>query len=424
MTRVHRRIALVMAMAGLLALPACGSSVSPASSTSTAASTGNGVRRLTPVVQAQLDKAVKGVLARTGAPGVIVGLWIPGNGSYVRAFGVADRNTRTAMSTGLRMRIGSGTKTFTVTGVLQLADQGKLRLDDPVSRYVSGVPNGNRITLRQLAEMRSGLYSYSDDPAFETALLADPHRAFTPQQLLRHAFGHPPQFRPGERFAYSNTNTVLLGLVVEKVSGQPLARYLKQHVLTPSHLDHTLLPVGAEFPQPHAHGYTDETSSGAVLDATDWNPSWAWAAGAMTSDLTDLHAWAPMVATGTLLTPATQAQRLRMLPTGLPGAGYGLGIFKINGWIGHNGSLPGYQSVTVYLPSARATLVVLVNTDISSAGSEPSTLFGRAVTGIVTPRNVYTLPSAPPASSTPAAVSPSPRSSAHRPAVSDLMERL
>ncbi|MEY9940595.1 hypothetical protein ABH932_005401 [Streptacidiphilus sp. MAP5-52] len=133
--------------------------------------------------------------------------------------------------------------------------------------------------------------------------------------------------------------------------------------------------------------------TGAVADSTHWNPSWGWAAGAMISDLRDLHLWAKDVATGTLLSPATQAQRLKFVPVaGFTGGGYGLGLFETHGWRGHNGSLPGYESVTVYLPQEDATLVILLNTDILYKGTEPSTLFAQAVTSVATPENVYTLP--------------------------------
>ncbi|MER5177607.1 serine hydrolase domain-containing protein [Streptomyces sp. NPDC002896] len=394
--RRHGRIAAAALAAGaLLTSAACSgtpTSVPRAAAVATPESPGATVRALTPAVAEQLDKAVTQTLHQAGVPGVIVGVWIPGKGSYVRAFGVADKSSGAPMSDGLRMRIGSETKTFTVTAILRLVDEGKVGLDDPVSKYVEGVPNGDRITLRQLADMRSGLYPYTDDPDFGKAFLSDPDRRFTPQQLLDYAFKHPVGFEPGQKFQYSNTNAILLGLVVEKASGQSFGDYLQQHVLEPSHLDHTLFPTGTEFPQPHARGYTTQTLGGEVADATNWDPSWAWAAGAMISDLSDLREWARIAATGTLLKPATQAQRLRTLPTGFPGASYGLGIFNSHGWIGHNGSLPGYQSVTVYLPSAEATLVILTNTDTSYENNENSTLFAKAVTGIVTPGNVYDVP--------------------------------
>ncbi|UIX33825.1 serine hydrolase domain-containing protein [Streptomyces sp. GQFP] len=344
---------------------------------------------LGPEVTAQLDKAIEDVRRQAGIPGVVVGVWMPGKGSYVRATGVADTATRRPMTTDGFVRIGSETKTFTVTALLELVDDHRIRLDDPISRYVRGVPNGDRITLRHLAEMRSGLFPYTSDPGFVQDLLSDPQRSFTPREVLAYGFKHKNTFAPGTEFQYSNTNLVLLGLVIEKVSGQRLADVIDKRVLRPSHLDHTLFPQGPEFPEPHPRGYTNQTLTGAVADATDWNPSWAWAAGAMISNLHDLRHWAEIVATGKLLSPETQAQRLRTLPTGLPGLSYGLGIFETGGWIGHNGSIPGYETVTVYLPSKKATLVIMINTDITSGGQEPSTLIARAVTGVVTPGNVY-----------------------------------
>ncbi|WP_434587270.1 serine hydrolase domain-containing protein [Streptomyces sp. A5-4] len=344
---------------------------------------------------ARLDKAIEDVRREAGIPGIAVGLWMPGKGHYGRATGLADTATREPMTTGLYTRIGSETKTFTVTALLKLVDDRRIRLDDPISRYVHGVPNGRRITLRHLAEMRSGLFPYTNDPDFVHDLLSDPGRSFTPREVLAYGFKHKNTFAPGKQFQYSNSNLVLLGLVIEKVSGHRVADFIHKRVLRPAHLDHTLFPSGGEFPEPHARGYTNQTLSGEIEDSTDWNPSWAGSAGAMISNLHDLRRWAKTVATGTLLSPETQKQRLRMLPTGYPGTSYGLGIFKSGGWIGHNGSIPGYESVTVYLPSQKATLVLLLNTDIPHDGQEPSSLVARAITQIVTPKNVYDRPVPP-----------------------------
>ncbi|MGA5409642.1 serine hydrolase domain-containing protein [Streptomyces lavendulocolor] len=345
---------------------------------------------LGPELTARLDRTIENVRKQARIPGVVVGLWMPGKGQYVRATGVADTRTREPMAVDSYVRIGSETKTFTVTALLELVDDGRVRLDDPISRYVAGVPNGHRITLRQLAGMRSGLFPYTADPEFIRELESDPGRHFGPHEVLAYGFRHPNTFAPGKAFQYSNTNLVLLGLVIEKVSGHRLADFIHRRVLRPARLHHTLFPRdGAEFPEPHPRGYTDQTPTGAVVDATDWNPSWAWAAGAMISNLHDLRRWAKVLATGELLSPATQAQRLKTLPTGFPGTSYGLGIFDANGWIGHNGSIPGYETVTVYLPSRKATMVIMINTDARRQGQEPSTLLARAITQVVTPGNVY-----------------------------------
>ena len=162
-------------------------------------------------------------------------------------------------------------------------------------------------------------------------------------------------------------------------------------------MSHTNFPTTNAFPEPHAQGYTVQTADGKEAAATDWNPSWGWAAGAMISTLDDMRIWAPALATGKLLTPQMQAQRLQTV--GAPGMppqdGYGLGIFNLGGWIGHNGSLPGYQTVAVYLPEQETTLVILINTDIEYQGGEPSTTLATAITKELTPDHIYSLSERP-----------------------------
>ncbi|MGW6824215.1 serine hydrolase domain-containing protein [Streptomyces sp. NPDC055005] len=362
---------------------------------------------LDPATVRKLDAAITKIMDKADVPGLNVGLWIPRRGTYEKSFGVADTRTGTPMKSDLYTRIGSITKTFTITGVLQLVDAGKVALDDPISRYVTGVPGGDEITLRQLAGMRSGLFNYTEDKAWLAQLRADPHQAYTPRGLLDIAFSHPPNFAPGTKWQYSNTNTVLLGMMIEKVSGQSLGDYLEEHVFTPLKLNDTSLPDDSAIPDPHAHGYTDFTPDDSVADATDWNPSWAWAAGGAVSDLDDLHAWAPALADGTLLTKETQAERLETRSVGVPGASYGLGILDFNGWLGHNGELPGYESIAAQLPAEDATLVVLVNTDIDYKGMNLSSMIGNAVTSIVTPDHVWPVPPAQPSAAPSGPTNPS-----------------
>jgi D-alanyl-D-alanine carboxypeptidase len=349
-------------------------------------------RPMTDALAQRLDTAVNQAMTAAGVPGAIIGIWGP-DGTYVRVFGVADKTTRAPMEADFYSRIGSVTKTFTVTGVLQLADQGKFGLDDPIAKFVDGVPQGDKITLRQLARMQSGLFNYSESTAFQQAMFADPRRAFTPRELLNYALAQPNRFPPGDGFEYCNTNTVLLGLVVEKVSGQSLPSYIQDHIVAPLGMSHTSFPTTNAFPEPHPQGYTVQTADGKEAAATDWNPSWGWAAGAMISTLDDMRIWAPALATGKLLTPQMQAQRLQTVgsPGMPPQDGYGLGIFNLGGWIGHNGSLPGYQTVAVYLPQKQTTLVILINTDIEYQGSEPSTTLATAITKELTPDHIYSL---------------------------------
>jgi D-alanyl-D-alanine carboxypeptidase len=187
---------------------------------------------------------------------------------------------------------------------------------------------------------------------------------FTPRDVLAIVQRHPPDFAPGERFHYSDTNYILLGLIVEQLTGQKVGEAIEQRILQPLRLANTSFPSTPEMPEPYAHGYDAPPGGGALRDLSRTNPDVAWTAGAMISTLDDLRLWARALATGALLSPAMQRERLET--TAIPiadgiTAGYGLGLFSIAGFVGHNGGIPGYSSIAVHLPEANATLVGLVN---------------------------------------------------------------
>lgn len=339
----------------------------------------------------QLDSILESAVTTGGMPGAVVAIWSP-EGDYVSAAGYADKADKTAMTTDLNHRIGSVTKTFTVTALLRLVDTGTVSLDDPISDYVDGVRDGDRITLRHLAGMTAGIADYSQDEEWVGTLLADPRTPLSPQSLYDVVKDEPLHFEPGTTFEYSNTNTVLIGLAIEKATGKSLAEVLQAEIAAPLGLTHTFLPVAEEFPSPHAEGYTRQTLDGSEAVATDWNPSWGWAAGAIISNLDDLKVWVPALATGELLSPELQKERLDVTPFSPedPDSGYGLGLFTLDGWIGHNGSLPGYKTVTVHLPEKEMTVVAFVNSDVD----DESDLAGRLLTPItelLTPENVYAM---------------------------------
>lgn len=340
-------------------------------------------------ITGQLDSIIDAAVNSTGIPGAMVGIWGP-DGNYVKVAGVADTATKAPMETDFYHRIGSVTKTFTVTALLQLVDEGKFGLDDPISQYVDGVMEGDAISLRHLAGMRSGLVDYTTSEQFVMEYLSDPRRAFTPEELVGYVKDLPLQLRPGTTVNYSNTNTVLLGMVIEKVSGSRLSDVIDTKIATPLGMEHTSFPMTNAFPTPHAQGYTNQTLDESVTAATDWNPSWGGAAGAMISSLDDMRIWVPALAKGDLLTDDTQKQRLQTvnLSEGDDSSGYGLGLFNSGGWIGHNGSLPGYKTVSVYLPEKDTTLVVFINTDIDGETDLTSALMV-PITKLISPNNVY-----------------------------------
>ncbi|HEX2285222.1 MAG TPA: serine hydrolase domain-containing protein [Mycobacterium sp.] len=347
---------------------------------------------------AALDAAIEARVAQMGIPGAIVGLSIPGEIEYVKAVGVGDTATGIPMRVDDHTRIGSVTKTFTGTAILQLVDQGRIRLSDPISQYVEGVPSGEAITLDLLGRMRSGLPDFSETDAFMARVYGElptgPDAfAMTPRQLVDWAFEQPMKFTPGTQYEYSNTNTVLLGMVVEKVTGLPLGDYLEQNVFGPLGLAQTSYPANGILPAPYAHGY-NKAPDGQILDATLWNPSWADAAGKIVSTHADLRTWAAALGKGTLLRPDTQARRISNGSSVVPGVDYAFAIFNAQGWLGHNGDIPGYATVAVYLPERDATLVVIANSDVPEPHSAGQIAY--EVTSLATPEHLYELGPQPP----------------------------
>ena len=256
-------------------------------------------------LQALLDE----VAPTTMTPGAVALVRTPA-GTVTATYGYADLDKSRPVTVDDHVRIGSNTKTFTGTAVLQLVGEGKVALDDPISDYVDGVPNGEAITIEMLLDMHSGLYNYTTSPEMNRILDEEPDHVFTPEDLLALAFAQPPNFAPGAEYEYSNTNTVLLGLVIEKVDGVPVQEAFATRLFEPLGLSQTSFPAAtdASIPETHPQGYlygdnmsTIETmalpeadqpaaESGELLpnDVTDENPSWAFTAGAMISDLEDL----------------------------------------------------------------------------------------------------------------------------------------
>jgi D-alanyl-D-alanine carboxypeptidase len=282
-------------------------------------------------LQAQLLQAVTQTQAAFKVPGVIVSVSIPGQGLWERSLGVEDKATGLPMVRGMHTRIGSITKTFTVTALLMLADEKRVGLDDPISKYLDFVPNGNNITLRQLANMTSGLYSYTQDADWVAGLYQNPSRGYTVRELLDVGFRREPRFPPGTNINYSNSNTLLLGLVIEQVSGMKVEEFFAQRIFARLGLRNTVWPNDNSLPVPFAHGYTEQTPNQQEADATFHNPSWGGAAGQLVSSLDDLKIWARALGEGTLLSREMQRERLKWVPFGTPTFSYGLGIGLFNG---------------------------------------------------------------------------------------------
>lgn len=349
----------VTASVGACTAPQAVDPASPSGSTSPAGSSPV-AGALPDALQSELQATVEETMAEYGVPGAAAGVWIPGQGSWTTAAGLADIASGTPTTTDMSWPLRSITKSYAVTLVLQLVDEGKVTLDDTIGEYVDGVTNGDRITLRQLANMSSGNADYINDD-FVEVFSADPSRLFTLDELNAFALGRPAQFEPGSQHVYTNANTNLLGAVVEKVTGQPFAEALDERILTPLELDDTKYLVDIHtWTQPHASGYGPDADPREPMDQ---NFSIFGPAGSMVSTLDDSRGWAQVLASGALLDAATQAEREQGAPldSGPPYDRYALGIGQTNGWWGHNGEGLGFTAAVFHNPQTGASIVVFTN---------------------------------------------------------------
>lgn len=342
-----------------------------------------------PEIEARIEAAVRENMRRFGGqepvPGVVVGIWAPGRGSYVRGFGVSDLQAGTPLSIRDKFRIGSNTKTFVVSTLLQLADEGRVDLDDPLSKFDLGVsiPNADAITLRMLCNMTSGLFEAYQAPE----LLGMIETLFThldTRELVALAARRPLLFPPGTDWNYSNTNYLTLDLVISTVTGRSTAREIQDRFIRPFELDNTSYPLDDPgMPEPFTRGYSLD-DNGEWEDATvTYPPTLLGAAGVMISDMADLKRWVKVYATGAEVSAQSQQARLRGVRMPGESTSFGLGIVMTNGWLGYTGGLDGYHTSAYYLPEQDATVIVLVNSFTGMANAMVHDL-----TAIVFPDNV------------------------------------
>jgi len=344
--------------------------------------------------QKKLAGALNAAWGESVAPGVVVGVWVGKQGwTSTRGTATAGEKERPALAD--HTRIGSLTKTFVGTLVLQLVDEGKLKLTNTLDRWFPWAPGASAITVRDLGDMGSGINTYTADQGWLDSYFEAPQAAWKPIDLIKSGISLPPKFAPGEGFFYSNTNFVLLGQIAEKVTGKPIARLLREHIFEPLGMSQTTYPFATAMPKPYLSGYTKQSASGTgsrIVDATHWNPTAFGAAGQIVSTLGDMKSFAEAVGAGSLLSDAGHKAQLRPNPFAVKGGKtYDFGVGTDNGWITHAGTVPGYNTDFGYLPKLHATIVVLANTDIEAdpgVGAAPSIM--SALSAVIAPGNVST----------------------------------
>ncbi|WP_068280913.1 serine hydrolase domain-containing protein [Aldersonia kunmingensis] len=392
--------AAVLASCAALAVAGCSSDdESTTSSSSTTTTSANSA--LKDIDPAAFQSAIEAAANELKVPGALVLVRTP-EGETVASVGTTELGTQTAPEKDTHVRIASNTKTMTSALIVLLAQDGKLKFSDPVSDYVPGVPNGENITIANLLKMRSGLYNYTMDPAVGAVMDSDPGKAWTPQEALDIAFSHPPNFAPDAEYEYNNTNYALLGLVAEKVGGQPLQQQLQERLYGPHGLTETSVPLNTDtsIPSVFSNGYMyggsyyaladvpypADIQSGAEagtlqpIDYTHQNPSYATAAGGAISTADDMANWMEALVSGKVFNAEYQQQWVDSRQLEVPddqdnpyAKEYGYGIsyqhFGPNApMFYHGGELPGFNSFMGYDPENDVTLVIWTNLTLSPEG--------------------------------------------------------
>ena len=312
----------------------------------------------------KLQKTLDEQMEKYSIPGAIVGMWFPGIGDWTTSVGVNNFGGEKIPDKDVRVRIGSVTKSFTATTVLQLVDEGRLSLDDPLSRWDLKVPGAEGITVRQLLNMTSGLFNYTDLPEFWEAVGKDRLAEWSPQSLVDLAVANPPVFPPGKEYMYCNTNYILLGMIIERVTGRTAAEEITTRLIDRLNLKNTSFPMDSGIREPYLHGNApsegEEDGSVVLEDLSFCSPSPYWTAGGMISTLDDLKIWIQAIMTGEVLSPAMHAEQLNFSAPNTES--YGLGVMNGGGaMIGHSGEVPGYNSSMYFLPQLGAISITLIN---------------------------------------------------------------
>jgi D-alanyl-D-alanine carboxypeptidase len=336
-----------------------------------------------------LDKALEALRQARGIPGMSAAIMFADGTVWTGVAGLAVRSSKTAVTADTLFSVGSITKTFVAALVCRLAAAGKINLDDPLSKYVPTFPNAAGISLRRLLNHTSGIRDLFT--SLGAQIVASPKKVWTPQQVL--AGIGAPYFAPGKGYKYSNTDFVLLGLVIEKVTGKTVADAVRTDLLEPLGLTHTWYQVTETPTGPLAHGYIGKASApvdrsaGAMIPFTS-EVTAAGASGAYVSTAADLARWATALYGGNVLDLATLSAMADIsfsLPYKPPWP-YGLGLEETTvagrtAW-GHRGHLDGFWSSMWYLPDAGVSVVVLTNAEwadpVAAASALASIALGKA----------------------------------------------
>lgn len=328
---------------------------------------------------AAIESVVRSSMAANHLRAAIVQVRRGGNTIYTGAFG--ESMTGVPATPDMHFRNGALAFTYMATLLLEFCDQKKVTLDTKLSKYYPELPDADRITLQDLAQMTSGYADYVYQDEVITGLYLDPFRQWTPEELIQIGAGKPLQFAPGTNWGYSHTNYVILGRVLEKVAGMPLTDALQKYVLDPMGLKETSGNTTPAIPQPALHSFTSERREVLGIapkipffeESTFWNPSWTTIDQAVeTTTITDLSISLEAVGTGKVLSPASSAAQItpKLIGFGHPqtncpacrkndlALSYGLGVLFSGPWVSQTLGFAGASGAVGYLPAQKVTIAV------------------------------------------------------------------
>jgi D-alanyl-D-alanine carboxypeptidase len=335
---------------------------------------------------ASLDRALKRLISMPGGPPGVIAIVQRGKDREVHRFGLADLSTGKPFRVNDHMRIASVAKAFSGATALSLVSKGDLSLHDTIGEHLPDLPDAwSAVTLRQLLGHTSGLPDFSKSGDFLAAVMASPTKALPPRELLAFVEHKPLMFLPGSQYKYSNSDNIVVGLMVEAATKSAYKSQLKERVFGPLALTRTSLPAGPDLPEPFIHGYDNDPSEHPPEDLSEIIAAgWSWASGGVVSSPADLNTFIRGYVGGRLFDSKTQAKQRKVVEGGRsepPGPGKnaaGLGIFRYvtkcgTVW-GHTGNTPGYTQFAAASPDGRRSVVVSINEQLSLSQGAPGVL--------------------------------------------------
>ncbi|MCC9609266.1 beta-lactamase family protein [Blastopirellula sp. JC732] len=325
---------------------------------------------------ADLTQLLQTEFKKHGLAALLCGVWR--GEENVLSLALGDTMTGVPATTAMHFRTGGVTLSSVSYLLLQLVDQGVLKLDDPIGKWLPDLQKSNEVTLRMLANCTAGYYDYVLSDKFEKDCLDNPFRQWTPQELIAISMAEPMLYQPNKGWNYSHTNFVILGEAIQKATGKPLGELLDKNLIKPLGLKGTKYITTPEIPSPVLHAFTAER--GIYEDATFWNPSWTSHSGQMISTLGDLGTLANAIGTGKLLSKEGRKELTAPTAVGLgmntENLYYGLGIVCANGWLFQNPKFNGYNLAFGYLPEQKLSVVI---SSIMGPKCAPDTAYATAV---------------------------------------------